>query len=311
MTWPQPLEPVSGPFSASRIDGAAEGMGAHGPATRGLIDEGIVPPDLLCGMTLFLLARQPRSNRSSQGQKADRPKASAIAGGVWVREQFTMHRPLERTDSFTVSGDATGRFVRKGRRYGITRSQSHDSEGRPVATNLTNGLLSYKAEKGLSDQAEGLALEQTPVPEPDHGAAANNPHLDRIRAARVGQPFGGGELTISLAMMAARDTANPDNPIHSDLDAAREAGLARPIAGGSHVLAFALEPLVAAWGPGSLHHGSKLDLRWKAPTEAGAAIIPTATVSAVEPDRVVVDLEVRLGAGPTALVGVLTVPLAP
>ena len=60
-SWPQPLAPVHGPFSTARLEGAATGMGPAGPATRSLIDDGFVPPDLVTGMTLFLLARQPRN----------------------------------------------------------------------------------------------------------------------------------------------------------------------------------------------------------------------------------------------------------
>ena len=302
MDWPQPLEPVTGPISDARITGAVAGMGEHGPGTAALVQAGYLPPDLVCGMTLFLLARQPREERE--------PKtASPIAGGVWVREQFTIHRPIDRSDPFTVTGEATGRYVRKGRRYGTTSSRTHDSSGRLVATNLTNGLLAYRVVDGIEDHQEGIPLEQTPGPGPDHDAAVSNPHLNAIQSSTQGTQLGGDELVVSLAMMAARDTSNPDNPIHSDLEAARRAGLAKPIAGGSHVLAFALELLLAEWGPSSIHHGSHFDIRWKAPTEADAAIVPAATISAVTSDRVDVDLEVQLVDGPTAMLGRLTVPL--
>ncbi len=310
--WPQQLKPVAGPFPATRIDGAAAGMGDHGPATRALIADGFVPPDLITGMTLFLLARQPQPEPGREpgpDVPGKRPKASPIAGGVWVREQFTIHRPLRRADPFVVTGEATGRHVHKGRRYGTTRSQSHDSEGRRFASNLTIGLLSYRVEPHLVDEVEGLPLDRTPAPGPDPAAAAANPHLDELRSATVGERLGGHELVLSLAMMAARDTTTPDNPIHSDVEEARRAGLERPIAGGSHVLAFAIEPLLAAWGPGALSHGSRFDVRWRAPTEADAVIVPSATVIAVEPDRVDVDLTVTLGSGPVAMIGALTVPL--
>ncbi len=309
--WPQPLHPVQGPFSEARIAGAAEGMGEHGPATKSLAAAGLVQPDLITGMTLFLLARQPRPEPSADSPEspAKPKKASPIAGGVWVREQFTIHRPLAADDAFTVTGESTGRYVKKGRRYGTTRSQSHDSDGRLTASNLTTGLLSYKAEEGRDDQVEGLPLEQTPGPDADWSVAAANPHLDAIRSAQVGQTLGLQTMTLSLAMMAARDTAQPDNPIHSDPEEARRAGLARPIAGGSHVLAFAIEPLLAAWGPQALSHGTKFDIRWRAPTEADAVIVPKAVVTAVEADRVTVDVEVTLDAGPVAMVGSLTVPL--
>jgi acyl dehydratase len=313
--WPQELASVQGPFSEARITGAAAGMGEHGPATRSLVEAGLVPPDLITGMTLFLLARQPRPEPvepepTTDGDGSNPKKASPIAGGVWVREQFTIHRPLAASDPFQVVGESTGRYVKKGRQYGTTASRSQDSTGRLVATNLTTGLLSYRAEEGRADQVEGLPLDQTPAPEPDLEAAARNPHLDRIGSAAVGQRFGGRSMTLSLAMMAARDTAQPDNPIHSDPEAARRAGLARPIAGGSHVLAFAIEPLLAAWGPGALSHGTKFDVRWKAPTEADAVIVPEATVSSVADDQVTVDLQVTLDGGPVAMVGTVTVPVA-
>ncbi|MEL7155402.1 MAG: MaoC family dehydratase [Actinomycetota bacterium] len=325
MVWPQSLHTVSGPFDQARIDGAAAGMGEHGPATRALIDDGGLSPDLLCGLTLLLLARQPRPeparNRDSarDGEDGDGvadgdsegvnklEDASPIAGGVWVREQFAVHRPLDRFDPFTVEGSATGRFVRKGRRYGVTSSRTRDSAGNHVATNLTCGLLSYRADAG-ADQVEGQSLDNTPGPVPDTSRAGRNPHLDALAQVRAGDRFGGRPLTLSLAMMAARDTENPDNPIHSDPAAAKAAGLAVPIAGGSHVLSFALEPLLAAWGPESLQHGAHFDIRWRAPTEAGAEIVPAAEVTAATEQMLTVDLTVTLASGPTALVGTVTVP---
>lgn len=305
--WPQPLSPVVGPFSSARLDGAAAGMGSAGPATQGLIADGFVPPDLITGMTLFLLARQPRQPRS-----ADEPpqKATPIAGGVWVREQFTIHRPLAGTDAFTVTGEATGRYVRKERRYGTTSSSTHNSAGALVATNLTTGLLSYKVEPGRSDEVIGIPLDQTPAPMPDPTVAANNPHLDALANVSVGDRFGGDPVTMALSMMAARDTENPDNPIHSDLDEARKAGLARPIAGGSHVLAFAIEPLLASWGSGALSHGTHFDVRWRAPTEADVVIEPAATITEVTAEAIIAKADVALSGGPVAMVATITVPRA-
>jgi acyl dehydratase len=303
-TWPQPLLDVNGPFSAARIDGAAEGMGAYGDATRDLVNAGLVQPDLITGMTLFILARQPRRARVGAPKKA-----SAIAGGVWVREQFTIHRPIKRTDPFVITGVSTGRYVKKGRRYCTNTCESHTSEGSLFASNLTTGLLGYKVQDGLADNVEGLPLEDTPAPLPDWNSAANNPHLAQLRTATVGQTLGGEEVLVSLAMMAARDTANPDNPIHSDLDEAKKAGLERPIAGGSHVLSFPVEAIMAEFGPESLLHGAHLDARWKAPTHADVRIVPTATIIEADPDRVVFDLRVDLVDGPTAMVGTITVPL--
>ncbi len=307
VSWPQPLATVHGPFSEERLDGAVDGMGAHGRATAALAAAGFVQPDLITGMTLFLLARQPRSAPKDPSRPA---KASPIAGGVWVREQFTIHRPLPRAERFEVTGSSTGRYVRKGRRYGTNECRAVDEAGNLVSTNLTTGLLSYRAESGRADEVEGLPLEQTPAPEPDWNAAASNPHVEAIRSAAAGTKLGGQEMTITLAMMAARDTSKPDNPIHSDPEQAKQAGLQKPIAGGSHVLAFAIEPLLDTWGVGSLSHGAKFDVRWRAPTEADAVIVPTATIAEVLPDRVVVDVAVDLVAsGAQAMVGSVIVPL--
>lgn len=315
--WPKPLTPVRGPFSAERLAGAAAGMGAAGTATRALAADGFVQPDLITGMTLFLLARQTRSDRptTDTGRTEDKTGeketsgGTPITGGVWVREQFVIHRPVAATENFTITGESTGRYVRKGRRYGTTRSWTTGDDGSKIATNLTTGLLSYHVEPGAEDEVIGLPLEETPGPGVDHEAAGNNPHSDALGQATVGQRLGGEPVTVSLAMMAARDTSNPDNAIHSDLEQAKRAGLERPIAGGSHVLSFALEPIMAGFGIHALNHGSHFDVRWRAPTHCDVVITPTVTVTEATSDRVVCDLSVTLADGPVAMVGTITIPL--
>ena len=76
------------------------------------------------------------------------------------------------------------------------------------------------------------------------------------------------------------------------------------------MLSFAIEAVMAALGTEALMHGAHFDIRWKAPTESDVHIVPTATVVAAEPDRLVLDLQVGLEAGPTAMVGTLTIPIA-
>ena len=303
--FPRKLIEVAGPFPAAKIQGAAAGMGEYGTATRALVVAGQLQPDLITGMTLALLARQPHKPRVD-GVK----KASGVAGGVWVREQFTIHRPVPHNDAWLVTGESTGTYVKKGRSYSTTASLSHTSTGEHFATNLTTGLFSYKPNPDLEDSVQGLLLDDTPAPKPDWQAAVANPHSEAIRAATIGRVLGGERVLVSLAMMAARDTDKPDNPIHSDPEQAKKAGLARPIAGGSHVLSFAIEAVMAALGTEALMHGAHFDIWWKAPTESDVHIVPTATVVAAEPDRLVLDLQVGLEAGPTAMVGTLTIPIA-
>ena len=310
-SFPRTLTPIGGPFLPAKVAGAAEGMGSYGDATRALVHAGLLQPDLICGMTLALLARQPRRPRAATGDggEADAPRKSGVAGRVWVRERFTIHRPIPHDDAWTVEGESTGTYVRKGRSYSTTASRSTTSTGERFATNLTTGLFSYRADPDLPDSVQGLAIEDTPTPAVDRQAASRNPCLDAIRSLHTGDRLGDVSVPMTLAMMAARDTENPDNPIHSDLDAAKKAGLARPIAGGSHVLAFALEAVMAELGTESLLHGSFVDVRWKAPTEDGTHIVPTATVEVATSDRVELALQVDLEGGPTAMVGRLVVPL--
>ncbi|MEM7273522.1 MAG: MaoC family dehydratase, partial [Actinomycetota bacterium] len=270
---------------------------------------GYVVPDLLCGMTQYLQARQRRRDPERDSGRTTATSVTPSTGGVWVRERFTTHRPLATTDRFLVEGESTGRHVHKGRRYGTTKARTVDSDGSLVATNLTTGLLSYRVEDGVADGVEGLAPDDTPAPGPDHGAAAANPHVDTLRHLAPGQRLDPEPLVLTLAMMAARDTANPDTAIHSDAEMARAAGLERPIAGGSHVLAFALEPILAATGPHALSHGATFDVRWRAPTHCDVTIHPRVTVTTTEPDRVGFDLAVDLADGITAMVGTVTVPL--
>lgn len=306
-SWPRPLRESQGPIRAEKLDGASAGMGEWGAETRALAAEGLVPPDMLTGMTLFLLSTQPKDPNRRQ----EIPGGSGgVAGGVWVRERYTIHRPLRRDEAFVVRGASEGRHVHKARRYGTTSSETFNAAGQRVATNLTTGLLAYKVQEGLADAVEGRAPDEIPSPAPDWAAARHNPCREQLRALRVGDLLGGHAVTVSLGLMEARDTRNPDNPIHSDPELARRAGLAKPIAGGSHVLAFALEPILARAGRHALLHGASFDIRWKAPVYADRVIRPVARVIEAAADRVVFEVEATLEDGSTAMTGRVTVPLA-
>jgi acyl dehydratase len=305
-SWPRPLHDSRGPMRADKLDGAAAGMGSWGAETQALAADGLVPPDMLTGMTLFLLSTQPRGPDHKQRIPGG---SGGVAGGVWVRERFTIHRPLRRDDAFTVRGASEGRHVHKARRYGTTSSATFTAAGERVATNLTTGLLSYKIQAGLADGVEGRAPDDVPAPLPDWTVAGNNPCCERLAGLPAGEELGGYPVTVSLALMAARDTKNPDNPIHSDPELARRAGLSQPIAGGSHVLAFALEPILARVGRTALLHGASFDVRWRAPVYADRVMRPHARVTDVQPDRVVFDVDAILEDGAVAMVGQVVVPL--
>ena len=276
---------------ADKLAGAAEGMGSWGRETQALAREGWMQPDLMTGLTLFLLSNQPRDPAKSKAMPGG---GGGVAGGVWVRERFTIHRPLLQTDAFLVRGSSMGRYVRKGRRYGTTSSETLASNGEGVATNLTTGLLQYRVEEGLADAAEGVAPDIIDPPIPDWSVAHQNPDRDRLATLAVNDGVVGSPVEVGLALMQARDTKTPDNPIHSDPELARKAGLSRPIAGGSHVLAFVLELVMQCAGRHSLLHGASFDLRWKAPVHADQEIQPIARVVESLSDRVVFLLEARL-----------------
>ncbi len=289
-----------------KVEGAALGMGTHGPETVGLIADGYLPVDLVTGLTLYLLANQPRRKSSNVSMPGG---SGGVAGGVWVRERFSIHQPLRRTDAFTVSGASVGRHVHKGRRYGTTRSTTVSEDGTPVAVNLTTGLLAYRVDDALADGEEGVAPQDLVVPGPNRSAARANPCIPALRALQTGGRMGGEPVGVSLAMMQARDTRRPDNPIHSDPELARQAGLSRPIAGGSHVLAFVLEPVLQHVGRMALFHGAAFDIRWKAPVHSDTVITPLARVVRVD-DCAVIELSAHLEDNTVAMTGVVTVPLA-
>lgn len=303
--WPKRLTPASGPMRADKLDGAAAGMGQWGAQTRTLAAEGTVPPDMMTGLTLFLLSSQQRD----PGKQKIPGGGGGVAGGVWVRERFTIHRPLARDEAFTVAGEAVGRHVHKGRRYGTNRCQTFNAAGELAATNVTTGLLAYKVEEGLADTLEGLSPDDIPAPEPDWTVAGDNPCLQQLKTLNAGEEFGGEAVVVALDLMEARDTKKPDNPIHSDPELAKKAGLEKPIAGGSHVLAFVLEVLLQHTGRHALLHGTCFDVRWKAPVFADQVIFPQVRVVQVTHDRVVFDVEATLDSGASAMVGQVTVPL--
>ena len=308
--WPRQLIAATGPMRAEKIDGAADGMGEWGQETRALVAQGWVPPDMMTGLTLFLLSSQPRDPTRQKIPGG----GGGVAGGVWVRERFTIHRGLRREEQFTVSGTAVGRHVHKGRRYGTNECTTLGEDGEKAARNITTGLLAYKVEAGLADHLEGQDPDALESPAPDWQRAASNPSLERLRALREGQVLGDYPVRVSLAMMEARDTKNPDNPIHSDPELARKAGLTKPIAGGSHVLAFPLEAILAEIGRHGLYYGASFDIRWRTPVYADTTIIPRVLVESVAPQQVVFGVKAILpgdnGAEETAMVGQVTVPLA-
>ncbi len=295
------LEPVVGPISDALARGAVAGLGGHGRATGALVEAGLVPADVLAGMTLFLLVGQPRRPRAD-GEKAK----GAVAGGVWVREQVTVHRPVRIGEALRVEGASVGLFTRRGRRYGVNTSSTFDAEGRLLVSSCTTGLLRYRKEEGVADDPEVLAE----VPGPDPGAAAANPAAAALAALRPGDVFEGEPTVVTLEMMRARDAGRDDNPIHTDPAVAAREGLAAPIAGGNHVVSFLNETLMRAWHPAALLYGAHLDVRFEAQTYAGATVRPRAEVVRVAAGLAELAVEIESD-DRVSVAGTLQLPLAP
>lgn len=287
---------------------AAASLGREGTATDALVDAGLVPADVIAAATLFLLGGQPRAESSPPASKD--ASTSGVAGGVWVREQFTVHRPVAISEPLEVRGAIARSFARKGRQYTVSTSQTFDAGGALVVSSCTTGLVRYRPDPALADGDDGVPDADVHRAGVDAARCLENPALESLCAARPGASFVVDPVEVTLEMMRRRDGGRSRNPIHTEPEEARRAGLAAPIAGGTHVMAFTLEALMRAWGPESLLHGAAFDARWHSPVHAGKRIEPRATVTAADADRVEVGLEVACE-GATAMTGSVVVPLRP
>jgi len=308
--YPLPLDAVRGPLSPSLAENAVLALGPVARASRELFDEGQVAPDVLAGMTLLLLAGQSlRVERADSPSTPEREgQGRGVAGSVWAREHFTVHRPVHVGQTLEVSGAVQRAYARGGRRYSVTLSETRSVSGDLLVSNCTTGLVHYRRDMQLPDSAEGVDEDAIRRPDLDIGVAAENPAIETLRALRVGDEVRGQVTRVGLEQMRARDGGQSRNPIHTDPEAAKKAGLVLPIVGGAHVFAYLQEALMRALGRHALLYGACFDLRWVAQVRAGSRVEPRAVVSAVLEDRVELDLEVGCE-GRVAMTGSLAIPL--
>ena len=304
--YPLPLSPVRGPLSPSLAENAVLALGPAAKASRELLDAGRVAPDVLAGMTLLLLAGQASRAQPAKSERGG--PGRGVAGSVWVREHFTVHRPVRVGQMLEVTGAIQRDYSNGGRRYTVTLSETRSATGDLLASNCTTGLVRYRRDEELPDSEEGLDEDAIRRPALDIGAAAENPAIETLRALRVGDDVRGEVTRVGLEQMRARDGGQSRNPIHTDPEAARQAGLVLPIVGGSHVFAYLQEALMRALRKQALLHGACFDLRWVAQVRAGTCVEPRATVSGASDDRVELDLEVGCE-GRVAMTGSLAIPL--
>jgi len=288
---PIELAPADLPLTPGYSERLVAALDGTCPATRALLAAGLLPPHAVTGNTIFLLA-----------------SGHEIAGGVYVREQVTYHRPPRIGETLRVEGEVVAIWSKRGRRYRATRSRSLDTVGASVASSRSTGIERYRTDPGAIDTPPDPAAASDAGPAPDAGAAAANPCLDALRALRPGQRIDGEPRAVRLDMMRALAGRDDRNPIHTDPEVAQREVLGAPIAGGPHVLAFLQEVLMEALGPESLLYGAHFDVRWISPVRAGCSIAPWATVAVVEPERVLLDLAVDCE-GERAMVGSAALPL--
>lgn len=285
-----PLDLPAVPFPVT--EGARErwtrGLGDRCPAVRELLSRGIAPPFTVTGCTIFLVSSH-----------------FDITGGVYWREQVTYHRPVRLGETLSVAGRIEQVYVHDGRRYQVMTSRTVGEDGTPAATSRSTGLGKYRRDEGIEESSGGeLPYEAGP----DFAAAAGNPLLASLRKLQPGQALEGEPQLVTLQMMRDWSAGDERNPIHTDPEVARKAGLAAPIAGGPHVLAFLQEMLMERLGAEALSHGSHFDVRWVSPVQDGGTVVTRAAVTVADARAVVLDLKMECD-GRTAMIGTATIPL--
>ena len=200
-------------------------------------------------------------------------------------------------------------FRSKGRQYSVSNSKTTNERAEPLVTNRTTGLVRYRADPDLADAETGRAEADLSCAAPDWESAARNPAAAALRSAREGDAYSGPTCEVTLEMMRERDGGRNTNPIHTEPEQARRAGLAAPIAGGPHVFGFAQALLMRAFGAEVLLYGTHIDVRWRAPVHAGQCVTASARITRVATDRVVFDFQVERE-DVVAMLGSAVVPLA-
>jgi acyl dehydratase len=138
-------------------------------------------------------------------------------------------------DTLTVTGTALERFVKRGRRYVVTGTQTTNADGEVIARGRTTGVIVYS--EG-SEQAERSA------------PALEEPVLETL-----------GPLTRTMTLEAMRLYEPPgEENIHTSHERAVAAGLPGPIATGTLFLAYAFDLLQRSYGDDS-RVGTEIDVR--------------------------------------------------
>ena len=83
----------------------------------------------------------------------------------------------------------------------------------PELSTIEYSREAFERLSDLADTLEGEDPSSISSPDPDWTHAANNPHMDTLKKLTKGDLLTPASVRMSLAMMEARDTKKPDNPI--------------------------------------------------------------------------------------------------
>jgi acyl dehydratase len=164
--------------------------------------------------------------------------------------------------TLTVRGRAVRKFVKRGRRYVETATETSDDAGLVVARGTTTGVVVY------AEGAEEAGARAERRPEPP---AAAPEVLEELPAL---------ERTMTREAMVLYEPEGERN-LHTDDAIARAVGLPASIATGTLFLAYLFDLLYRRYGMRSVV-GTALDVRIRAPVFAGDRVVARGQVVARE-----------------------------
>lgn len=173
-----------------------------------------------------------------------------ISQSVHAGQQLEVLALPRLGSTLTVRGHAIDKFVKRGRRYVQTATETCDETGRQIARGLTTGVVVYAE----SNRAAEPPSPRAPVEEPQSLEAL--PSLERMmtkEAMILYEPEG-------------------ERSIHTDDEFARLVGLPASIATGTLFLAYVFDLLYRRYGFDSVV-GTAIDVRIRAPVLAGDRIV--------------------------------------
>ncbi len=211
------------------------------------------------------------TDQASYADDAYAPVSILAADGVNLADQFwdisaSVHAGQKTEileiprmgDTLTVTGVVAQKFVRKGRRYVVSRTRTCDSSGRVLANGETTGVIVY-------DEAE----DGSPAP-----TEALPPPLPVLR--RLGPLV--REMTFEK--MVLYEPPGEQN-MHTDHAIAQAVGLPAAIATGTQFMAYLFDLLHNAYGFDAIP-GTTLEARIRLPVFADERIEAAAEVIAEE-----------------------------